>query len=54
MINWRSRVSATLGIDVKLYTTSSLQNLTTSNTTHACIGERQRENIVHTKRGDGA
>jgi hypothetical protein len=43
MTNWRSSVTATLGINVKLNTTSSLQNLTTSHTTHAYTGERERE-----------
>ncbi len=52
MTNCRSSVTATLGIDVKLHTTSSLYNVTISHTIHAYTGERERENIVHTKRGD--
>ena len=47
MTNWRSSVTATLGTDVQLHTTTSLQNVSTLHTTHAYIGEIERE---HCKR----
>ena len=41
--DWRSSVTAALGIDVKVYNTSSLQNVTPSHTTYAYIGETKRK-----------
>ncbi len=47
MKNWRSSDTATLGIAVKLHTTASLQNVTTSHTIHVYMGERKREQYKH-------